>query len=301
MTEHANIRIGIDLGGTKIEALALAADGRELFRERVATPRHDYKASIAAMRELVSHAEQHIGQPASVGIGMPGAISPHTGLVKNANSLWLNGQPFKEDMEAALAREVRLANDGNCLAVSEAVDGAGAGKKVVFAVILGTGVGGGLAWEGRVHDGINAIGGEFGHTALPWLRPDEYPGPACYCGRHGCVEQWLCGPAFETQYFQVTGEQLSATAIAAGETSVAQAAFSAYTDRLARALSTIVNLIDPDIIVFGGGLSRIPQLYTVVPSLLAEYCFSDRIDTLIAPAKHGDSSGVRGAAWLWPL
>jgi fructokinase len=303
-TEPSRTRIGIDLGGTKIEALALGPAGEELYRERILTPRHDYKGTIRAIRGLVERAEQHIGHTATVGIATPGAISPQSGRLKNANSTWLNGQFFKQDLEAALAREVRLANDGNCLAVSEAIDGAGAGRKVVFAVILGTGVGGGLAWQGQVHDGINAIAGEFGHTALPWLQPDEYPGPVCYCGRQGCVERWLCGPALEEQYRQMTGQSLKATAIAeaaAGGDSQAVAMMAIYKDRLARALSTIVNLVDPDMIVLGGGLSKIGSLYADLPSLLPQWCFSDRIDTPIVAARHGDSSGVRGAAWLWPL
>ncbi len=297
-------RIGIDLGGTKTEGIVLDDDGRELARRRVPTPRGDYHATIATIGDLVAMLEQETGGRATVGIGIPGALSPATGLVKNANSTWLIGRPFDRDLAVALGRPVRLANDANCLAVSEATDGAGAGAAVVFAAILGTGCGGGIALQGRVLTGANAIAGEWGHSPLPWPRDDERPGPACYCGRQGCLETWVSGPGLAADHARVTGQTLDAVAIAAraeaGDRD-AMATLTRHRHRLARGLATVVNLLDPDVIVIGGGLSKLDALYREVPGVLAGWCFSDTLVTPIRPARHGDSSGVRGAAWLWPL
>jgi fructokinase len=298
-------RIGIDLGGTKIEALALAADGRELARIRIATPRADYSGTIRVLHGLVSEIEQKAGlDPCPVGIGIPGAIDPATGLVKNANSTWLNGKPFDRDVAAALKRPLRLANDANCLAVSEATDGAGAGLPIVFGAILGTGVGGGIAIDGKVLVGANANSGEWGHVALPWMSAEEQASAdPCYCGLRGCIETWLSGPGLARDHRRVTGQSLDGPAIIALATSgdaAALATLARYEDRLARALAMIVNVLDPGMIVLGGGLGQIDRLYHTVPGLMAGYCFSKRIVTRLAKPKHGDSSGVRGAAWLWP-
>ncbi len=299
-------RIGIDLGGTKIEAALLGPDGRLLARERVATPRGDYDGTLAAVARLVERmkaapAAAGAAQP-TVGVAIPGALSPATGLVKNANSTWLIGRPLDRDLEARLGQPVRLANDANCFAVSEAVDGAGAGAAVVFGVILGTGVGGGIAIDGRPLRGANAIAGEWGHNPLPAPRPEEQPGPGCYCGRRGCVETWLSGPALEAQYQAATGQLRTATEIAeaagAGE-EAAEQVLALYEERLARALGQVINLLDPDVIVLGGGLSGLARLYRGVPERWVPYVFSDRVDTRLLPPKHGDASGVRGAAWLW--
>jgi fructokinase len=300
--EH--IRIGVDLGGTKIEFVALERDGRELHRHRIATPRFDYEGTVRAVAESVTAIEKELGRTATVGVGIPGTISTKTGLVKNANSTWLNGTPFDKDLSRALAREVRCANDANCLAVSEATDGSGAGKHVVFAVILGTGCGGGIALDGRVHGGSNGVAGEWGHNTLPWMRAEEYPGPACYCGKNGCIETWISGTGLEADYQRVTNLSLKGPEIlarsAAGE-STALAALDRFEDRLARGLAQVINLLDPDVIVMGGGASQIPRLYQNVPTRLREYVFGREADTPLLPAKHGDASGVRGAAWLWPL
>ncbi len=300
--EH--IRIGVDMGGTKIEFVALERDGKELHRHRIATPRFDYEGTVRAITEAVEGIEKQLGRSATVGMGIPGTISTKTGLVKNANSTWLNAQPFDKDLSRALGREVRCANDANCLAVSEATDGAGAGKHVVFAVILGTGCGGGIAVDGRVHSGSNGVAGEWGHNTLPWMRPEEYPGPACYCGRNGCLETWISGTGLEADYKRTTGSDFKAPEIisrsSAGEPA-AVAAFGRFEDRLARGLAQLINLLDPDVIVIGGGASQIPRLYQDVPGRLREYVFGKEADTPILPAKHGDASGVRGAAWLWPL
>ena len=304
-------RIGIDLGGTKIEGIALGPDGRERFRRRVDTPRGDYDGTVSAIVDLVHAIEAATGQPGTVGIGMPGVISPATGLVKNANSTWLIGHPLQEDLRRAMGREVRLANDANCFALSEASDGAAAGADVVFGVILGTGTGGGVVVGGRVLVGANAIAGEWGHNALPWPDADEWPGPPCYCGRRGCIETFLSGSGLQNALAPGSGLQIdraegpgpSAQAIAAAARrgdAVAAAAIETYSRRLAKALATVVNLLDPDVIVLGGGLSNIESLYTRVPQLWTDWVFSDRVDTRLAPAAHGDSSGVRGAAWLWP-
>jgi fructokinase len=270
------IRYGIDLGGTKIEILALDDAGKELLRERVPTPRGDYEAAIAAVAGLVAGAERKLGR-GSVGIGMPGAFSRATGLVKNSNSTVLNGKPFKQDIERALGREVRVMNDANCFALSEAVDGAGAGAKVVFGVILGTGVGGGVVVNGEVLEGVNAIAGEWGHNPLPLPRKEDLPLHDCYCGRKGCIESYLSGPALEKD-----GGDLER-----------------YEERLARALGSVINVLDPDVIVLGGGISNIQSLYAHVPEKWKPYVFSDTVATRLKPPVHGDSSGVRGAAWLW--
>jgi fructokinase len=295
------MRIGVDLGGTKIEALAMADDGRECGRLRVATPRHDYEGTIAAIVELVRQLEQHHG-PASVGIGIPGTISPATGLVKNANSTWLIGRAFDGDLERALARPVRIANDANCFALSEAVDGAAAGAGIVFGVIAGTGVGGGIVVEGRLLEGAHHIAGEWGHNPLPWPRDEERPGPACYCGRRGCIETFLSGPGLAADHAAQTGTALSAHAIANAADSgepAAHEAMARYVDRMARALASIINVVDPDVIVLGGGLSNIEAIYAGVPARWRDYVFSDEVHTRLVKARHGDSSGVRGAARLW--
>jgi fructokinase len=295
------VRIGIDLGGTKIEAIALDNEGREHLRHRIATPRGDYDGTIAAVATLVTYVEARVG-PSSVGIGMPGVISPATGLVKNANSTWLNGRPLSVDLEARLNRPIRLANDANCFALSEATDGAGAGASIVFGVIIGTGVGGGIVVNGRVLTGANAVSGEWGHNPLPWPEAHELPGPACYCGRCGCIETFLSGPGMARDHRERTGESLDPSAIvqaAASHQADACETLSRYERRLARGLASIINVLDPDTIVLGGGLSNVERLYTNVPRFWAPYVFSDAIVTRLVRAVHGDSSGVRGAAWLW--
>jgi fructokinase len=299
----AAFRIGIDLGGTKIEGAAIDLSGAVRVRRRVATPRQDYGATIAAITSLIGGIEQEIGTAASIGVGIPGAVSPITGLVKNANSTWLIGRPLKQDLEAALGRPTRLGNDANCFALSEATDGAGAGMGTVFGVILGTGVGGGVAIGGRTLVGANAIAGEWGHNPLPWPASDEVPGPRCYCGRFGCLETFLSGPALTADHRRSTGQNMEARQIAngaAGGEAACLATLGRYMHRLARGLASVINLIDPDAIVLGGGLSAIPALYDEVPRLWAPFVFSDRVVTRLLPPCHGDSSGVRGAAWLWP-
>ena len=294
-------RIGIDLGGTKIEAVALDADGRERFRRRISTPRGNYDETLNAIAAIAAEAERAAG-PGTIGIGMPGAISPATGLVKNANSTWLNGRPLRDDLIRLLGREVRFANDANCFVQSEAVDGAGAGARLVFGVILGTGTGGGIAVEGRAIEGANAIAGEWGHNPLPWPETGEWPGPPCYCGRTGCIETFLCGPALSREHECASGQCVEPSAIAAradAGDAAAVATLARYEARLARALASIINVVDPDVIVLGGGVSNIRRLYERVPRLWAPYVFSDHVATRVVPAKHGDSSGVRGAAWLW--
>jgi fructokinase len=296
------VRIGIDLGGTKIEGLALADDGRELHRRRVAAPRGNYDDTIAALVDLVAAIEAHTQQRGTVGIGIPGAISPATGLIKNANSTWLNGRPFAADLERALARAVRLANDANCFALSEATDGAGAGAAVVFGVIIGTGTGGGLVVDGRVVAGANAIGGEWGHNPLPAPDAAEWPGPECYCGRTGCIETFLSGPALSRDHAAHGGDDVPAQQIVAradAGDAHALAALERYERRFAKSIAAVINIVDPDVIVLGGGLSNIARLYDRVPRLWGAYVFSDRVDTALRPATHGDASGVRGAAWLW--
>jgi|SRR5580765_77606 fructokinase len=283
------MRIGIDLGGTKIEAIAL--DGaREVLRRRVATPRGDYEATISTVSSLI----REIGA-GTVGVGIPGALSRVSGLVKNANSTWLVGRPLKQDLEHAIGREVRLENDANCFALSEATDGAGAGAEVVFGVILGTGVGGGIVAHGKVLTGPNAIAGEWGHNPLPAPVPEDLPLPACYCGRSGCIETYLSGPALAADHLKLADERLSAEEVAArrGE------ALGRYEERLARALASVINVLDPDVIVLGGGMSNVERLYTEVPRLWSKHVFSDHVATRLVRNAHGDSSGVRGAAWLW--
>jgi fructokinase len=297
------MRIGVDVGGTKIEAVALDPSGQVAARLRVPTPRGDYPATVEAVARIVRAIERETGCHGSVGVGMPGSISPTTGLIKGSNSVWMTGQPFRDDLEAALDRPVRCANDANCLAASEAHDGAAAGVSVVFAAVLGTGCGGGLALGGKVHEGRNTAAGEWGHNALPLLHGAELEAPPCFCGRSGCIETFLAGPAFEADYSARTGQLLPAAAIAElasrGDPTAAEA-LHAYEDRLARALGLVVNLIDPDVIVLGGGISNIRHLYQAVPALLARYAFGGECRTPIVPAAHGDSSGVRGAARLWP-
>jgi fructokinase len=282
-------RIGIDLGGTKIEALALDATGREVLRKRIPTPRGDYGATISAVQSLV----REIGE-GSVGIGIPGAESRATGLIKNANSTWLIGKPLAKDLEAALGRPVRLENDANCFALSEAVDGAAKGASVVFGVILGTGVGGGIVVDGKVIRGANAIAGEWGHNVLPQPGSQDLPLPPCYCGRAGCIETYLSGPGLSRDHEQVTGERLEPERAVLHETTMAR-----YEKRLARALGAVINVLDPDVIVLGGGMSNVARLYTEVPRLWGRHVFSDQVATRLVPPVHGDSSGVRGAAWLW--
>jgi fructokinase len=297
MSQH---RIGIDLGGTKIEIVMLGADGAELLRQRIETP-HGYDATLAAIAGLVRAAESRIGVTASVGIGIPGVISPATGLVKNANSNALNGHTFDRDISEALSRPVRVENDANCFTLSEATDGAGAAHPVVFGVILGTGCGGGIVVHGRVIQGPHRVTGEWGHNPLPWPRADELPGPGCWCGKSGCLETWLAGPSLARDCDGKGARDASGipARAAAGETK-AREALARHADRLARGLAQIVNFLDPDVIVLGGGLSNMQHLYTEVPALLKRYVFSDVIETPIIKAVHGDSSGVRGAAWLWP-
>ena len=299
--KQEHIRIGVDLSGTKIEFVALEGDGREVHRHRIATPRFDYEGTVRAVARAAEGIEKELGRSATIGMGIPGTISKKTGLVKNANSTWLNGKPFDKDLSRALEREVRCANDANCLAVSEATDGAGAGKHFVFAVILGTGCGGGIAIDGRVHSGSNGVAGEWGHNTLPWMRPEEFPGPACYCGRNGCLETWISGTGLEADYERATGAFLKGSEIIARSGARETAALDRFEDRLSRGLAQVINLLDPDVIVMGGGASQIPRLYQNVPARLKEYVFGKEADTPILPAKHGDASGVRGAAWLWPL
>ncbi len=292
----APLRIGVDIGGTKIEALALDAAGREVFRKRVPTPRGDYDATISAVKGLVEQIDSSSGVKGCVGIGIPGALSRATGRVKNANSTWLIGRSLKEDLEKALNREIRLENDANCFALSEAVDGAGQGARVVFGVILGTGVGGGIVVDGRVLTGPNAIAGEWGHNPLPLPTDADLPLPPCYCGRFGCIETYLSGPGLARDHKAVTGESASPEEIV----SLQGESLRRYEERLARALATVINLLDPDVIVLGGGMSNAERFYGDVPRLWGQYVFSDRVATRLARHAHGDSSGVRGAAWLWP-
>lgn len=297
------LRLGIDLGGTKIAAVVLAGDGRVMWESRVPTPRDDYDRTIDAIAGLVAAGEQTAGGSCTVGLGIPGVVSPATGKIKNANSTWLNGRPLQQDLERRLSRSVRLANDANCLAVSEASDGAAAGARVVFGVILGTGCGGGLVVGGEVITGANAIAGEWGHNPLPWPEDAERPGPKCYCGQHGCVEVFLSGPGIAADYARHGGDACKSEEVVAragrGE-ALAIAALERWERRLARALATIINVLDPEVIVVGGGLSRLERIYKSVPTLWGVWVFSDQVVTKLVPAKHGDASGVRGAARLWP-
>lgn len=300
------MRIGIDLGGTKIEGLVLDTGGVERTRLRIPTPTGSYEEGLDAILEVIGRLEREVGTRCTVGIAHPGAVSPATGLIKNANSTRLNGRPLKADLERRLGREVRMENDANCFAVSEASDGAAAGCGIVFGVILGTGVGGGVVIDGRPLTGAQAIAGEWGHNPLPQPRDDERPGPQCYCGRQGCIETWLSGPRVQEQFAARTGRTLRATEIAetalAGDREAAEY-MELYCDRLARALASVINIVDPHAVVLGGGLSRMTQLYDCVPKLWKKrYVFSEPeyIVTKLLPPVHGDSSGVRGAAWLWP-
>lgn len=301
------MRIGIDLGGTKTEVIALSEQGQQLFRHRLPTPREDYRQTIETIAALVEMAEQATGQRGTVGMGIPGSISPYSGVVKNANSTWLNGQPFDKDLSLRLNREVRLANDANCLAVSEAVDGAAAGAQTVFAVIIGTGCGAGVALNGRAHIGGNGTAGEWGHNPLPWMDDDELryrQQVPCYCGKQGCIETFISGTGFATDYQRLSGNPLTGSEIMrlVGEgDEKAELALSRYEQRLAKSLAHVVNILDPDVIVLGGGMSNVERLYQTVPGLVKQCVFGGECETPIRRAMHGDSSGVRGAAWLWPL
>ncbi len=300
MTE--GLRIGIDLGGTKIEAAVIDRAGEVRARRRIATPAGDYEATVAAVAVLVRGIERGYDRPMTVGVGIPGTLVAGTGLVKNANSVCLIGRPLGRDLETALDRPVRLANDANCFALSEASDGAAAGCGNVFGVILGTGVGGGLVIDGRIVVGANAIAGEWGHNPLPWPRPDELPGPACYCGRHGCIETFLSGPGLTADHHRHGGADIAGEGIVAGAAvgdALCRATLDRHAARLARALAHVINILDPEAIVLGGGLSGIARLYEDVPRLWGTFVFSDTVATRLLPPAHGDSSGVRGAAWLW--
>jgi fructokinase len=298
------MKIGVDLGGTKIEVIALDDAGATLLRHRVATPRGDYPRTLDVIVNLICSVEAQLHQMGTVGVASPGAISKKTGMLKNSNSTVLNGRALDRDLSERLKRPVRLENDANCLALSEVTDGAAVGKDVVFGVILGTGVGGGVVVDGRLVAGHNGVAGEWGHSPLPWDRDDERPGAPCYCGKKGCIETFLCGEGLAREYLARSGRRLTAQEIAqlgtAGD-DCARQCLTVYRDRLARSLATVVNLIDPDAIVLGGGLSNIDQLYDGLTGQVATYAFSDGIDTPIVRAVHGDSSGVRGAAWLCEL
>jgi len=304
------MRIGIDLGGTKIEVIALDNNGTELYRQRLATPQHDYTATLNTIVQLISHAEAHTQLTGSVGVGIPGAISPATALVKNANSTWLIGQPLQTDLEKLLKRRVKIENDANCFVVSEATDGAAKDTNIVFGVIIGTGTGGGLCINQQVLTGCNAIAGEWGHNPLPWQDAADIEQiniqQACYCGKSDCIETFLSGPGFERHYQRLSNsnQTLSATEIIqkanTGE-STANQCLDQYERRLAKALAHVINIVDPDVIVLGGGMSNIKRLYTNVPKHWGEFIFSDHVATQLVAPVHGDSSGVRGAAWLWPI
>lgn len=296
------MRLGIDLGGTKIAAVVLDHQGREVWRTRVATPRGDYDGTLSQIAALVAAGEQAAGAACSVGIGIPGAPSRATGLIKNANSTWLNGRPLQSDLETRLARPVRLANDANCLVVSETADGAAMGARLVFGVILGTGTGGGLVANGALVEGLNSIAGEWGHNPLPWPEPSELPGEACYCGHSGCIETWLSGPALARDHARASGDAVPAEEVVARASRAdirATEALDRWEGRLARALATVINIIDPEVIVVGGGLSAIHGIYERIPALWGQWVFSDVVTTRLVRAKHGDDSGVRGAAGLW--
>jgi fructokinase len=302
MTNSHNLRIGVDLGGTKTEAIALDETGDIVAKKRVPSPRNDYQATIRNIRDLVLGLESEAGGTATIGVAIPGTISPATGLVKNANSTWLIGHPLDKDLARALDRPVRLANDANCFALSEAVDGAAAGANVVFGVIIGTGVGGGVVVGNQVLNGPNAIAGEWGHNPVPWPEEDEWPGVPCYCGKQGCIETFVSGTGMARDHVLVTGENCSAEQIierAENGDALAEATLSRYERRLAKGLASILNVLDPDVIVLGGGVSNVQRLYSNVPPLIAEYSFTDEVTTPVVQNMHGDSSGVRGAAWLW--
>jgi fructokinase len=295
------VRIGIDLGGTKIEIIVLARDGRVLLRRRNATPRADYHAVLDAVAALVRDAEEELGATGSVGVGTPGSISRATGLLRGSNSVCLNAKPIRADLEALLGRKISITNDANCFALSEATDGAGEGAEIVFGVILGTGVGGGIVVRGELLTGPNAIAGEWGHNPLPWPKDDERPGFPCFAGHSGCIETFLSGPALERDHLRAHGEALGAEEIAARAATgdaACVATLERYEERLARALAHVINIVDPDVIVLGGGMSNVERLYARVPALWGPWIFSDRVDTRLLRHRHGDSSGVRGAAWL---
>jgi fructokinase len=296
------MKLGIDLGGSKIEIIVMTDDGAQLLRRRVPTPQNDYEAVLRAIMSLVSSIEQELGKHGTVGIGTPGAICRATGLLKNSNSVVLNGKPFKADIERRLKRRVKINNDANCFALSEATDGAAHGSDVVFGVIVGTGTGAGVVVNGHVLNGPNAIAGEWGHNPLPWPRDDERPGPGCYCGKRGCIETFLSGPGMANDHYQVTRQRLTPKAIvdlAAQGDNRAEVALKRYEDRMARSLAHVINILDPDVIVLGGGMSNLTRLYQNVPAMWGQYVFSDRVNTRFVAPLYGDSSGVRGAAWLW--
>ncbi|KXJ40658.1 MAG: hypothetical protein AXA67_09890 [Methylothermaceae bacteria B42] len=296
------MRFGVDLGGTKIEIIALDEENQAVYRRRIATPKHDYQATLRAIAGLVEQAETEMGRKGQVGVGTPGTVSRKTGRMKNCNSVWLNDRALKEDLENLLQRPLRIANDADCFALSEASDGAAAGLPVVFGVILGTGVGGGIVVQDKLLQGPNGICGEWGHNPLPWPDNGEIPGPPCYCGLHGCIETFLSGSGLSNDFLKATGKQLSSEAIvtqAASGDLKCEKALQRYEHRLARALAHVINILDPDAIVLGGGLSQCQRWYQTVPRLWQRYVFSDRVDTQLLAPKFGDSSGVRGAAWLW--
>jgi len=298
------VRIGVDLGGTKIEIIALDDNGATVLRRRVPTPAGDYSATVRAVVELVRSAQSQFGSLATVGAATPGALSPQTGLLRNSNSVVLNGKPLDRDLGGALGQPVRLENDANCLAISEATDGAGAGYRVVFGVILGTGVGGGIVIEGRILTGLNRIGGEWGHNPLPWATENERPGHRCYCGKYGCIETFLSGAGLMREYFSLSQKEFPAEQIAAAEEAgepFAVRSLAMYKHRLARSLGALVNVVDPDGIALGGGISNISSIYDGLPELIGQHAFSEGVRTMVVRAAHGDSSGVRGAAWLWPI
>ena len=294
------MRFGLDLGGTKMEAVLLDDEGDIVWRERRATPAQNYDEIIETIIDLTQIAEIESGHEASIGVGMPGSLSPKTGLVRNSNTQSLNGKPIKQDLESRLAREIRIANDANCFAMSEAADGAGQGAQSVFGVILGTGCGGGLVIDGRLQNGVNGVGGEWGHNPLAAPTAEEVPGPPCYCGRNGCNEVWISGSGFARDHAAINGETLSAEEIIASDSAAAKASLERLCDRIARALGAVVNLVDPEVIVLGGGLSNVEALYARIPEIWDSYIFSDIIETKLVKNRHGDASGVRGAAWLWP-
>ena len=301
---HTNMRIGIDLGGTKIEGIALDDVGNELFRKRISSPQGDYQNTLNAITDLVNEIENVTQTTGTVGVGIPGMISPQTDLVKNANSTWLIGHPLKADLESLLQRKIRIENDANCFVVSEATDGAAKGAEIVFGVIIGTGTGGGVFVRGQSIIGANAIAGEWGHNPLPWPTQKELPGRDCYCGKQGCIETWLSGPGFEKDHqltnkltHPILAKEIVLLAEKGDETT--QASLQRYEERLAKSLASIINIIDPDVIVLGGGMSNIRSLYKNVPKLWGNYVFSDQVSTQLVSPRHGDSSGVRGAAWLW--
>ena len=296
------MRLGVDLGGTKIEILALDESGNELLRKRRSTPRNDYRATIDSIKQLVIDVEHELDKKGSVGIGTPGSLSPATGLLRNCNSTCLNGKPFKQDLEKALGREIRMTNDANCFALSEATDGAAAGENIVFGVIVGTGCGAGVIVNGMVVDGPNAIGGEWGHNPLPWPQGNELNTTKCWCGKNGCIETFLSGTGFSADYLRVVGEECSSQEIvqaADSGSAYAQQVLARYEHRMARSLAHIINILDPNVIVLGGGMSNVKRLYKNVPQIWQQYVFSDTVLTKLVSPKHGDSSGVRGAAWLW--